>query len=73
MLNVDPLTALAQMRCVMRHEKRGPRAWAARADGCEQYAYGATPEEAMHNAVNILWEQVRRENEAPPARRRIIE
>lgn len=45
---IDHLNLLPIMRCVMRH--RG--GWAARAEGCEVYGYGDTPEAAMVDACS---------------------
>ncbi|MNL34093.1 hypothetical protein D3C87_1560470 [compost metagenome] len=71
MLKVDPMAALAQMQSVLRH-RSGREAWAARAHGCERFAYGSTPEEAMTGALNIAAQEVGAEN-VRPRRREIIE
>lgn len=47
--------SIERMRCVMRH-REGREAWAARAEGCERYGYGRTPDEAMAAALTLLAE-----------------
>lgn len=41
---------LNQMACVMFYDD----VWRARAQGCQQYAEGATPEAAMQAALDLL-------------------
>ncbi|MNK82073.1 hypothetical protein D3C87_1018360 [compost metagenome] len=65
------MAALAQMQSVLRH-RSGREAWAARAHGCERFAYGSTPEEAMAGALNIVAREVKTEG-VGPRRREIIE
>lgn len=54
---------LSRMQCVMRGAHG--RGWDARAHGCQHYAWGSTPEEAMQAALALL-------NPTPAPRRKVV-